>query len=126
MDFFTHGEKAKKYVRKSVFLSLAYCYYARLPRSEREEVVKKLVSTWKDLQDTPLYGAGAGAYGSGAIGYGARYSSPYTGAGAGAGVGAGGNYWSNWYAPKARCKYLDLSSPSAFVQVSISPVLTQQ
>ena len=60
--------KVQRAVRRSVILSLAYCYHARLPREERKILVKTLTQKWRSLQTYQHY-PGGGYGGGGGINY---------------------------------------------------------
>ena len=70
-DFLGFKLKAQPYIRRAVILSIAYCYHARLPRQERQQLVKAITDKWRAMQtlDAPVaprggqYGAYGGAYG---------------------------------------------------------------
>jgi len=49
-EFYNVKLAAEKHIRKATFLSLAYTYYARLPRKERRTLVDALSSRWRNLQ----------------------------------------------------------------------------
>jgi hypothetical protein len=116
LDFFSSGSNSKvqKYLRKSVFLSLAYCYYARLPRQEREDFLNHIVRAWKSLQESPAshisYGGGysGGAFGGRNNPAGSATSFSYTGM----------YHPPNFYLPsRPRLSWLELNSPVAFLKV---------
>lgn len=49
-DFYTMKPCAHKGIRRALILSLAYCYYARLPREERKILIKSLSNKWRSFQ----------------------------------------------------------------------------
>jgi hypothetical protein len=54
-DFYALRPVARTVVRKSLILSLAFCYHARLPRNERTILVRVICSAWRELQSTYFY-----------------------------------------------------------------------
>ena len=51
-DFYALRPRARAVVRKALVLSLAFCYHARLPRTERGTLVQAICGSWRELQVT--------------------------------------------------------------------------
>lgn len=64
MDFYNIKPKAHKDIRRALILSLAYCYYARLPREERRILVNSLTSKWRSFQINVTHGYPYGILGT--------------------------------------------------------------
>lgn len=49
-DFFSAKPAARRHIRQAMFMSLAYCYHSRLPRSERTMLRMKIAEKWRSMQ----------------------------------------------------------------------------
>ena len=49
-DFFSAQPAARPHIRSALFMSLAYCYHSRLPRSERKMLRMKIAEKWRSMQ----------------------------------------------------------------------------
>ena len=49
-DFFSAKPAARRHIRSALFMSLAYCYHSRLPRSERTMLRMKIAEQWRSMQ----------------------------------------------------------------------------
>jgi energy-coupling factor transporter ATP-binding protein EcfA2 len=52
-DFFLAKPAARRHIRSAMFMSLAFCYHSRLPRSERLLLRMRISDTWRDMQVPP-------------------------------------------------------------------------
>jgi MoxR-like ATPase len=52
-DFFSAKPAARRHIRSAMFMSLAYCYHSRLPRSERAMLRMRIADAWRGLQKPP-------------------------------------------------------------------------
>jgi hypothetical protein len=62
-DFFGIKPVAHARIRQAVFMSIAYCYHARLGRELREGLRRQLEETWKELQKPTGHFWGQSEYG---------------------------------------------------------------
>jgi MoxR-like ATPase len=49
-EFFGADAKARPWIKRSMVMSLAYCYHARLPHEERERLLQRLCDSYAQMQ----------------------------------------------------------------------------